>query len=121
MTPAAENPTYVAAVLTLYLDLPDTPLRPSPPRSMRWPADCISKAFPCRWSKPLCCWLSAPPDPPCRPPATAADPLACLLPARHRRTSADSPYPTATSTTFASSSASSPGLAPAASPEKYVF
>src|SRR5258708_37239555 len=31
MTPAgAEDPTYVAAVLTLYLDLPDTPLRPSP-------------------------------------------------------------------------------------------
>jgi hypothetical protein len=26
----AGNPTYVAAVLTLYLDLPDTPLRPSP-------------------------------------------------------------------------------------------
>ena len=24
------NPGYVAAVLTLYLDLPDTPLRPSP-------------------------------------------------------------------------------------------
>jgi hypothetical protein len=24
------NPAYVAAVLTLYLDLPDTPLRPSP-------------------------------------------------------------------------------------------
>jgi hypothetical protein len=31
MTPAgAGNPAYVAAVLTLYLDLPDTPLRPSP-------------------------------------------------------------------------------------------
>jgi hypothetical protein len=31
MTPAgAEDPAYVAAVLTLYLDLPDTPLRPSP-------------------------------------------------------------------------------------------
>lgn len=29
MTPAAE-PAYVAAVLMLYLDLPDTPLRPSP-------------------------------------------------------------------------------------------
>ena len=26
----AGNPSYVAAVLTLYLDLPDTPLRPSP-------------------------------------------------------------------------------------------
>jgi hypothetical protein len=26
----AGNPTYVAAVLVLYLDLPDTPLRPSP-------------------------------------------------------------------------------------------
>jgi hypothetical protein len=25
----AGNPTYVAAILTLYLDLPDTPLRPS--------------------------------------------------------------------------------------------
>jgi|ERR1019366_3019316 hypothetical protein len=24
------NPTYIAAVLTLYLDLPDTPSRPSP-------------------------------------------------------------------------------------------
>ncbi len=30
MTPAA-GPAYVAAVLMLYLDLPDTPLRPSPP------------------------------------------------------------------------------------------
>src|ERR1017187_7192137 len=31
MTPAgAGNPAYVPAVLTLYLDLPDTPLRPSP-------------------------------------------------------------------------------------------
>jgi hypothetical protein len=31
MTPAgAESPAYVATVLTLYLDLPDTPLRPSP-------------------------------------------------------------------------------------------
>ena len=31
MTPAgAGSPAYVAAVLTLYLDLPDTPLRPSP-------------------------------------------------------------------------------------------
>jgi hypothetical protein len=29
MTPAAE-PAYVAAVLMLYLDLPHTPLRPSP-------------------------------------------------------------------------------------------
>jgi hypothetical protein len=29
MTPAA-GPAYVAAVLLLYLDLPDTPLRPSP-------------------------------------------------------------------------------------------
>lgn len=29
MTPAA-GPAYVAAVLMLYLDLPDTPLRPSP-------------------------------------------------------------------------------------------
>ena len=29
MTPAAE-PEYVAAVLMLYVDLPDTPLRPSP-------------------------------------------------------------------------------------------
>jgi hypothetical protein len=29
MTPAAE-PAYVAAVLMLYVDLPDTPLRPSP-------------------------------------------------------------------------------------------
>jgi hypothetical protein len=29
MTPAAD-PAYVAAVLILYLDLPDTPLRPSP-------------------------------------------------------------------------------------------
>lgn len=29
MTPAAE-PAYVAAVLLLYVDLPDTPLRPSP-------------------------------------------------------------------------------------------
>jgi len=29
MTPAAE-PAYVAAVLMLYTDLPDTPLRPSP-------------------------------------------------------------------------------------------
>ena len=29
MTPAAE-PAYVAAVLMLYIDLPDTPLRPSP-------------------------------------------------------------------------------------------
>jgi hypothetical protein len=29
MTPAAE-PAYVAAVLLLYLDLPDTPLRPGP-------------------------------------------------------------------------------------------
>jgi hypothetical protein len=28
--PGAEDPAYVAAVLTLYLDLPDTPLRPSP-------------------------------------------------------------------------------------------
>ena len=26
----AGNPGYVAVVLTLYLDLPDTPLRPSP-------------------------------------------------------------------------------------------
>ena len=31
MTPAgAGSPAYVAAVLTLYLDLPDTPLRPNP-------------------------------------------------------------------------------------------
>ena len=31
MTPAgAGSPAYIAAVLTLYLDLPDTPLRPSP-------------------------------------------------------------------------------------------
>jgi hypothetical protein len=31
MTPAgAEEPAYIAAVLTLYADLPDTPLRPSP-------------------------------------------------------------------------------------------
>jgi hypothetical protein len=31
MTPAgAGSPAYVATVLTLYLDLPDTPLRPSP-------------------------------------------------------------------------------------------
>jgi hypothetical protein len=30
VTPAAE-PAYVAAVLMLYIDLPDTPLRPSPP------------------------------------------------------------------------------------------
>ena len=29
MTPAAE-PAYVAVVLMLYVDLPDTPLRPSP-------------------------------------------------------------------------------------------
>src|SRR5690348_11059759 len=29
MTPAAE-PAYIAAVLMLYVDLPDTPLRPSP-------------------------------------------------------------------------------------------
>lgn len=29
MTPAAE-PAYVAAVLMLYVDLPDTPLRPNP-------------------------------------------------------------------------------------------
>jgi hypothetical protein len=29
MTPAAE-PAYIAAVLILYVDLPDTPLRPSP-------------------------------------------------------------------------------------------
>lgn len=29
MTPAAE-PAYVAAVLLLYIDLPDTPLRPGP-------------------------------------------------------------------------------------------
>jgi hypothetical protein len=29
VTPAAE-PAYVAAVLMLYVDLPDTPLRPSP-------------------------------------------------------------------------------------------
>lgn len=29
MTPAA-SPAYVAAVLMLYVDLPDTPLRPSP-------------------------------------------------------------------------------------------
>lgn len=29
MTPAAE-PAYVAAVLMLYIDLPDTPLRPGP-------------------------------------------------------------------------------------------
>src|SRR2546428_12947758 len=29
MTPAA-SPAYVAAILMLYLDLPDTPLRPSP-------------------------------------------------------------------------------------------
>jgi hypothetical protein len=29
MTPAVE-PAYVAAVLMLYVDLPDTPLRPSP-------------------------------------------------------------------------------------------
>ena len=28
--PGAGIPTYVAAILTLYLDLPDTPLRPSP-------------------------------------------------------------------------------------------
>jgi hypothetical protein len=31
MTPAgAGSPAYIATVLTLYLDLPDTPLRPSP-------------------------------------------------------------------------------------------
>ena len=28
--PGNGNPAYVAALLTLYLDLPDTPLRPSP-------------------------------------------------------------------------------------------
>src|SRR4051794_24326311 len=30
------NPTYVAAALTLYLDLPDTPLRPSPLGPWLW-------------------------------------------------------------------------------------
>ena len=54
MTPAVE-PAYVATVLMLYVDLTDTPLRPSP-QDQCLLADCMSGAFPCRWSNLLCCW-----------------------------------------------------------------
>jgi len=57
MTPAASilepdsNPVlYVAAVLTLYVDLPDTPLRASVT-----PASGLTAASPLKWLRPLSC------------------------------------------------------------------
>jgi hypothetical protein len=72
-------------VLTLYIDLPDTPLRPS--ASDQWLArrfhddgvplnssgDCVAPR------------VDTPPDSPSRCPSTVSDPLSGLFPAGHRR------------------------------------
>jgi hypothetical protein len=62
MTPAASilgpnaNPArYLTAVLTLYVDLPDTPLRASFRTSARLAYGVIA-AFPFPWLRPLSCW-----------------------------------------------------------------
>jgi hypothetical protein len=59
------NPTaaYVTAVVTLYMDMPDTPMRIS--ASDQWLARTSIKMV-CRWkpSKPLCCSARCAADPP---------------------------------------------------------
>jgi len=62
MTPAASilepnsNPAlYVAAVLTLYVDLPDTPCAPAFPTNARLAAG-LTAAFPSKWSRRRSCW-----------------------------------------------------------------
>ncbi len=49
------GPAYVAAVLNLYVDLPDTPLRASTPD--QWLARRLyERGVPFRSLSPLCCW-----------------------------------------------------------------
>jgi len=63
MNPRDPVTAYVTAVVTLYMDMPDTPMRVSA-SDQCWPATSIRMV--CRWkpSKPRCCSLAAPNDPP---------------------------------------------------------
>ena len=82
---------YVDAVLTLYLDLPDTPLRPSPlDQSLARKLHEQSVPLPLVESALLLATLRRFSKPSDRPPLPK-DPFARLLPARHRRTPAAAP------------------------------
>ena len=63
MTPAsslldpASNPAlYISTLLTLYVDLPDTPLRASI-QDQRLAQRLFETGIPFRWSRPLSCWV----------------------------------------------------------------
>jgi hypothetical protein len=101
MTPAAE-PAYVAAVLVLYADLPDTPLRSSPQDQFlarRWyqqhvPLPLVESALLLASLRRVVRPADAPPLPPIRS-------LAYFQPVSPNSNA--NPFPTATSITFGSS------------------
>ena len=106
MTPAAE-PAYVAAVLMLFLDLPDTPLRPGPRdqwlarrlRQQGVPFSLVESALLFASLRRL---IDLPTFRPYRRSARSptSNPSSTSF--------SSSPYPTATSTTFASNSSRPP-------------
>ena len=111
MTPDRSNEaTYVASVLTLYADLPDTPLRPSPTdqslarktsqRNGASVAGRVRFAARARGAGSLAPPISL------RFPRSARSPTSC----RSSLSFSSSPYPTAISTIFASNCTSSPKL-----------
>jgi hypothetical protein len=56
LEPASNPALYAVSALTLYVDLPDTPLRTNT-QDQRQARSWFDSVFPCRWSKPLSYWL----------------------------------------------------------------
>ena len=87
MTAAGDgSPAYVAAVLTLYLDLPDTPLRPSPV-DQSLASRLHQQAVPLLLVESALL-LATTALQACGPPAASEDSFPCLFPAGHCRTAA---------------------------------
>jgi len=54
--PESDSATYLAAVIMLYVELPETPLSASLQDTAR-PAVCMTAASRCKSSNRLCCWV----------------------------------------------------------------
>jgi hypothetical protein len=81
VTPAAE-PAYVATLLMLYIDLPDTPLRTWPARSSLGPQAVRAIRFSGTDRGGLAAGVAASSDPAHQSPAAVADSFSRILPTR---------------------------------------